>query len=100
MEEIKIIPAPPQPPTPRRPLTLGERFARLKEEQDYLLRQRVPPRGTNLFFDQGEDAQRLLDYWRDKVHPLAEEQGGEALAESLRWGETLGELWDFYWGER
>ena len=80
------------------PLTLEQRFARLDKGHRGLLNERVPPRGTSLFYSQGEFAEKLLDYCRESVLPLAREVGGEALEEALRWESTLENTWDFYWG--
>ena len=95
--EITPVDAPPPPKLSAKERRIALLFALLREEHDDLMRQRPPPQGTNLWFAQGDIAQRMCDL-HSELEPLARELGGEHAERAERWGQTCSRLWQYYWG--
>ena len=95
---IKIIPVetPPPPQLSAKERRIALLFARLREEHDDLMRQRPPPQGTDLWFRQGNQAQRMCDLVAE-IKPIARELGEPHVKRCDAWDRTAGRLWQHYW---
>ena len=96
--KVEIVPVD-EPPPPK--LSAKERriallFALLREEHDDLMRQRPPPQGTNRWFAQGNQAQRMCDLV-EEIKPLAAELGEPYVKRCEAWDRTAANLWQYYW---
>jgi len=95
--EITPVDAPPPPELSAKERRVALLFTLLREEHDDLMRQRPPPQGTNLWFAQGNQAQRMCDL-HSELEPLARELGGKHAERAERWERTCSRLWQYYWG--
>ena len=98
--KVEIVPVEGGPAAPKlgaKEKRIALLFTLLREEHDDLMRQRPPPQGTNRWFNQGDQAQRMCDIVAE-IKPLAAELGEPHVKRCAAWDRTASGLWQYYWG--